>query len=77
MSSAVADSHSWDEEARRAALAKLDNTAAYSPTPDELEFLKSQTGITDEARLKAHVEDVQRRAYAVRTLSLVSTSNNE
>lgn len=68
MSSAAADAHhAWDEEARRAALAKLDNSASYSPAPDELEFLKSQTGITDEAQLKARVEDVQSRAYAVRT----------
>ncbi|KZV69968.1 hypothetical protein PENSPDRAFT_743645 [Peniophora sp. CONT] len=65
MSSTAKDSHSWDEEARRAALAKVDNAGAYSPTPEELEFLKSQTGITDEIKLKAHVEDVQRRAYAV------------
>ncbi|VDC02710.1 unnamed protein product [Peniophora sp. CBMAI 1063] len=65
MSSIAKDSHLWDEETRRAALAKHDNSEAYSPSPDELEFLKIQTGITDEEQLKARVQDVQRRAYAV------------
>ena len=65
MSSTANDSHSWSEEGRRAALAKLDNSTAYSPSSEELEFLKVQTGITDEAELKERVYDVQRRAYAV------------
>ncbi|VDC02708.1 unnamed protein product [Peniophora sp. CBMAI 1063] len=65
MSGTAKDFHSWDEEARRAALAKLDNSTAYSPTPEELEFLKSQTGIADEAELERRVRDVQRRAYDV------------
>ncbi|KZV69969.1 hypothetical protein PENSPDRAFT_752895 [Peniophora sp. CONT] len=65
MSSTVNDSQSWNEDSRREALAKFDNATAYSPAPEELEFLKTQTGIIDEVKLKAHVEDVQRRAYAV------------
>ncbi|VDC02703.1 unnamed protein product [Peniophora sp. CBMAI 1063] len=65
MSSTAQDSHSWNEEGRRAALAKIDNSASYSPTAEELEFLKCQTGIDDEEKLKAHVQDVQQRAFAV------------
>jgi hypothetical protein len=33
--------------------------------PDELSFLKSETGITDDAALKDHVIKIQEKAYSV------------
>ena len=33
--------------------------------PDELDFIKTWTGIEDEGQLREHIMDVQRRAYAV------------
>ncbi|EJD05483.1 uncharacterized protein FOMMEDRAFT_17776 [Fomitiporia mediterranea MF3/22] len=39
----------------------------YDPTREEIDFLKSQTGITDEEELKQHVLAVQKEAWAVFT----------
>lgn len=37
----------------------------YQPDPEEVEFFKSQTGISDEEELKNHVLAVQKEAWAV------------
>ncbi|EJD41307.1 hypothetical protein AURDEDRAFT_115549 [Auricularia subglabra TFB-10046 SS5] len=39
--------------------------AAFQLRPDEASFFKSQTGIDDDAQLKQHILDVQRKAYTV------------
>ncbi|KAH8116883.1 hypothetical protein DFH11DRAFT_1577984 [Phellopilus nigrolimitatus] len=42
--------------------AKL-NPALYSPSPEEVAFLKDETGIQDDEELKQHVLAVQRKAW--------------
>ena len=39
--------------------------------PEQLEFVKSRTGIEDEEELKAHVLRVQAQAFAVRPTPLL------
>ena len=43
----------------------------YTPTPEEIGFLKSQTGIKDEEELRQHVLTVQKEAWNVRLDRLV------
>ncbi|KAJ6607395.1 hypothetical protein B0H10DRAFT_2072148, partial [Mycena sp. CBHHK59/15] len=43
----------------------LDDSLYYALDSEELSFLKTQTGIDDEAELKAHVLDIQQQAYEV------------
>lgn len=44
----------------------LDETL-YELSADELEFFRSQTGISNEHALKQHIVNVQRKAYSVST----------
>lgn len=37
----------------------------YAPSPEEVAFLKSQTGIQDDEELKHHILAVQREAWEV------------
>lgn len=37
----------------------------YAPSPEEVAFLKSQTGIQDDEELKQHILAVQREAWEV------------
>ena len=57
MSSAANDTHAWDEDGRRAALAKLDNSSAYAPSPDELQFLKDQRASFAEAQSESRLPE--------------------
>ena len=41
----------------------------YSLAPNELEFYKSTTGISDESELKRHIISIQAEAFQVRILS--------
>ena len=47
------------------------DSALYQLSDEELEFLSRQTGIEDAVELKEHIIDVQREAYAVRTVYCV------
>ena len=45
----------------------------YSPTPEEVAFLKSQTRIQDDEELKQHIFAVQREAWNVNRSSRLRT----
>ena len=47
-------------------LAAFPLTGDYTLKPDEIAFLKEQTGITNDEQLKKHVLGIQKDAYAVR-----------
>jgi hypothetical protein len=42
-----------------------ESPSLYSPSPDELAFFTSQTGITDQYALKDHIFAVQAKALKV------------
>lgn len=44
--------------------------ALFKPTPDESAFLKAQTGIQDDGKLKEHVLAVQAEAWKVSYLQV-------
>lgn len=44
--------------------------ALFKPTPDESAFLKAQTGIQDDGKLKEHVLAVQEEAWKVSCLQV-------
>jgi hypothetical protein len=51
---------------------KVDNVPSlqeqyYRITPEQAEFFKQQTGITDDGELKQHILAVQAEAYKVRS----------
>lgn len=50
--------------------------ALFKPTPDESAFLKAQTGIQDDGKLKEHVLAVQEEAWKVRLPSSEPQSRN-
>lgn len=43
----------------------LDHDFYYALAPHEREFLQQQTGINDDAKLKAHLIAIQQKAYKV------------
>ena len=45
------------------------DSSLYSPTPEEVAFLKSQTRIRDDEELKQHIIAVQREAWNVSSRS--------
>ena len=47
------------------------NEALYTLDKEEMEFLSSQTGITDPDELKRHVMKVQDEIYTVSSLILI------
>ena len=48
----------------------------YSPLPDEIKFLKEQTGIEDEEELKNHIVSVQTDAWQVQDSELQTWSRS-
>ena len=54
---------------------KLD-PSHYLPLPDEVKFLKEQTGIEDEEELKNHIVSVQTDAWQVRDSELQTWSRS-
>lgn len=56
--------HAASSLPRAQVLTALDETH-YAPYPDEIQFLKTQTGIHDDDELKNHVLSIQEEAYSV------------
>ena len=48
----------------------------YLPLPDEIKFLKEQTGIEDEEELKNHIVSVQTDAWQVQDSELQTWSRS-
>lgn len=49
----------------------------YAPSPEDLAFLKSQTGLEDEEVLKQHVLEVQAEAWKVHNIVYRSSDRSD